>query len=53
VNDFSEVVGLVTIEDCLEQILGRKIVDEFDAYDDLRAVAVRAASKKPETGEVV
>lgn len=53
VNDFSEVVGLITIEDCLEQILGRKIVDEFDAYDDLRAVAAKAASKKPQTGEVV
>lgn len=39
VNSFAEVVGVVTIEDVLEQIIGRLIVDEFDKYDDLRAVA--------------
>jgi CBS domain containing-hemolysin-like protein len=39
VNKFEEYVGVITIEDILEQILGYKIVDEFDAYDDLRAVA--------------
>lgn len=39
VNEFEEIVGLITIEDVIEQILGRKIVDEFDRYDDLRAVA--------------
>ncbi len=39
VNRFEEWVGVVAIEDILEQILGFKIVDEFDCYDDLRAVA--------------
>jgi CBS domain containing-hemolysin-like protein len=39
VNEFEEIVGLITIEDVIEQILGRKIVDEFDTYEDLRAVA--------------
>lgn len=39
VNNFEEIVGVVTIEDVLEQIVGRLIVDEFDRYDDLRAVA--------------
>jgi len=43
VNEFEEVVGVVTIEDVLEQILGSPIIDEFDKYDDLRAVAALKA----------
>ena len=39
VNNFEEIVGVLSLEDVLEQIIGEKIVDEFDRYDDLRAVA--------------
>lgn len=39
VNDYRETVGVLTLEDVLETLLGKKIVDEFDRYDDLRAVA--------------
>jgi CBS domain containing-hemolysin-like protein len=46
VNNFEEVVGVVTIEDVLEQIIGKEIVDEFDKYDDLRAVAAQDAEKE-------
>lgn len=42
VNEFRETVGILTLEDTMEALLGRKIVDEFDAHDDLRAVAARS-----------
>lgn len=41
VNEYRETVGLLTLEDVIEALLGRKINDEFDAHDDLRAVAAR------------
>lgn len=39
VNDYRETVGVIALEDVLETLLGRPIVDEFDQYEDLRAVA--------------
>lgn len=45
VNSFEEIVGIITIEDVLEQVLGKQIVDEFDKYDDMRAVAQLQAQK--------
>lgn len=45
VNSFEEYVGIISIEDILEQILGEQIVDEFDAYEDMRAVAHSQAEK--------
>jgi len=47
VNSFEEFVGVITIEDVLEQMIGKPIVDEFDKYDDLRAVA---AARKEHLG---
>lgn len=45
VDDFEEYVGVLTIEDVIEQVIGSPIVDEFDQYDDLRAVAASAAKR--------
>lgn len=39
VNEYRETVGLITLEDVIEALIGRRIVDEFDAFDDIRAVA--------------
>lgn len=39
VNEYRETVGLLSLEDVIEALIGVKITDEFDAFDDLRAVA--------------
>lgn len=41
VNEYRETVGLLTLEDVIEVLIGHKIIDEFDTHDDLRAVAMR------------
>lgn len=41
INDQRETVGLITLEDVLESLIGRRIVDEDDIHADLRAVAER------------
>lgn len=43
VNDAHEYVGIITIEAVVERIIGRVLPDEFDQYDDARAVAAAAA----------
>lgn len=43
VNSFEEYIGVVSIEDILEEVIGRSIMDEFDAYEDMRAVAASQA----------
>ncbi len=45
VNSFEEYVGVISIEDILERVLGQQIVDEFDNYESMRAVAASQAKK--------
>jgi metal transporter CNNM len=52
VNSFEEFVGVVSLEDVIEQIIGKQIVDEFDQHEDLRAVAQSQADKEKKTREV-
>ena len=49
VNDFEDVIGVITIEDVVEQIIGHPIHDEDDRYDNLRAIATAKAIKKRES----
>ena len=53
VNNFEEVVGVITIEDVVEQVIGKQIIDEFDQYEDLRAVAAQQAEEERDEREVV
>ncbi len=41
VNEQQETVGIITLESVLETLLGRKIVDEHEAHENLRTVAAR------------
>lgn len=41
INEYRETVGVITIEDAAEQLIGYKLVDEYESHDDLRAVAAR------------
>lgn len=51
VNSFEEFVGVLTIEDVMEQIIGHEIVDEFDQYENMRAVAQLQAKKDSQNRE--
>lgn len=43
INKERETVGLVTLEDVIEALLGRKIIDEDDNHEDLRSIAAHKA----------
>lgn len=46
VNNFQEFVGVLSIEDALEEIIGKEIVDESDTVADLREEARQQADEE-------
>lgn len=53
INGYRETVGIVTLEDVMESLLGREIVDEFDLHEDLRVVAERSAAANNNTPDAI
>lgn len=51
VNTFEEFVGVLGIEDVIEQVIGKQIQDEFDQHADLRAVAKSLAEAEAKQRE--
>ena len=45
VNEFRETVGLLSLEDVIEALLGQKIIDEYDVYGDIRKAATANPQK--------
>ena len=43
INSARETVGLLTLEDVIEALLGRRIIDEDDNHEDLRSIAAQNA----------
>lgn len=53
INNFEEVIGVLTFEDVVAQILGEKIFEEFDRYGDMHAVAKLTAEKEEKHDEPI
>ena len=49
INQYRETVGLLALEDVLETMIGRTIIDEYDTHDDMRKVAERVSRRNNRT----
>lgn len=49
-DEFGSTVGLITLEDAIETLLGVEIVDESDSVEDMRKLALDQFRRKHPTG---
>lgn len=49
INNFEELVGIITFEDLLKELIGERLTSEFENYDNIHAVASLPAAAKTET----
>jgi len=52
-DNYGQTEGVVTLEDCIETLLGLEIVDEFDTVEDMRKLATLKMKQKRKQEEVI
>lgn len=52
INDDRETVGILSLEDTLEALIGRRILDEDDNHADPRDIAARKNTNNTPTGKI-
>lgn len=52
VDGYDQTEGIVTLEDCLETLLGLEIMDELDTTEDMRKLATRKMKEKRKEREL-